>query len=142
MLRKTICVMLGIALIMSLAIPAFAANEPFYFRLHGEQTRRMYAYLNTYSVKKIVDDCATIKTTYNEAPGYGYMLRLGTRIGTSTQLNYATVSYWFSGIIRRYSDYEPGKAILDEKYYVEGRMDNDFTDTYLVEGVYNADEVA
>lgn len=142
MLRKAICIMLGIALIMTLSIPAFAANEPFFFKLHGEQTKRMHAYLNTYSVKENENDCATIKTTYNEALGYGYMLRLGTRIGTTTDLIYATKSYWYSGLIQRYPAYESGRAIEGEKYYVEGRMDNDYTRTYLVEGVYNADEVA
>ena len=142
MLRKTICIMLGIALIMSLTIPAFAANEPFYFRLQGEQTKRMHAYLNTFSVKENQNDRATIRTTLNKAPGYGYMLRLGTRIGTSTDLLYATESYWYSGLIRRYPAYESGRAIKNEKYYVEGRMDNDYTSTYLVQGEYNADEVA
>lgn len=142
MLRKAICIMLGIALIMTLSIPAFAANEPFFFQLRGEQTKRMHAYLNTYNVKENENDCATIKTTYNEAPGYGYMLRLGTRIGTTTDLIYATKSYWYSKITLLYPAYESGRAIKGEKYYVEGRMDNDYTSTYLVEGVYNADEVA
>lgn len=142
MLRRTICIMLGIALIMSLAIPAFAANEPFYFRLSGEQTKRMHAYLNAYNIKEYVENHGTIKTTYNEAPGYGYLLRLGTRIGTSSELLYATKSYWYHGAMLLYPAYEPGRAIKHEKYYIEGRVDNDYPQTYLVEGVFNADEVA
>lgn len=141
MLRKMICIMLCIAFVMSFSLSAFAANEPFYFRLRGEQTKRMYAFLDAYNVKVFENNCATIKTTYNEAPGYGYLLRLGTRIGTTSTLQYATASYWFSGATYRYPAYVSGRAIVGEKYYIEGRVDNDYTNTYLVEGVFNADEV-
>lgn len=141
MLRKIICFSLCVAFIMSFALTTFAANEPFYFRLQGEYVKRMHAFLNTYNVKVIEDDNATIATTYNEAPGYGYYLRLGTRIGTTSTLGYATKGYWFSGKTLRYPAYEEGKAVVGQKYYIEGRVDNDYTDTYLVEGLFNADEV-
>ena len=141
MLRRIICISFCIAFIMILAMPAFAAIEPFYFRLQGESIKRMHAYLNTYNIKAFENHNATIKTTYNEAPGYGYYLRLGTRVANTTTLAPATRGYWFSGIELLYPAYDEGKAVVGQKYYVEGRVDNDYTDTYLVEGLFNADEV-
>ena len=53
------------ALIISMAVPAFAANESFSFTVVGDQTQTFKVYTGTSNVKTIAGNPATIMTDQN-----------------------------------------------------------------------------
>jgi len=129
----------GIMLVLSfiLAGIAFAASQSFTFNLTNSGTTS-YVYMETSNTKLYVDDDATIKCVYTDAPGYGY------RVGLCNMSNVqATECKWYStnGRTRNHA-FLDGKAIANTDYRIFGRIDNDYYGTYIINGKYNADDVS
>ena len=139
--KRIIVFFFVVAIILSFSITAYAANEEYFFCLSPDPLKHIHTYLGSSNTKIYVNDPATIKVTYTEATGYGYLLRLGIRIGSSTDCTQATVAYWYdSNNNLLHPSYLSGQAIYLQAYHIQGRVDNDLQPGYyLVEGVYNSD---
>ncbi len=135
---KAFSLLLSLVLSMTvLALPARAENVEYYYyvtQAAGSTAMHHDLYENV-NLKTLADDPATIKCTGTDAPGYGFYLRL---ISKSAD-NY-TRSYWYnSSNYLRHPVYED-QASANKKYYlIEGRFDNDYTGTYYITGLFNAD---
>ncbi len=136
-MKKTISCIMLIVFILCFASVAFAATQSFNFNLSNSGTT-CYVYTGAYNTKVYLNDDATIKCTYTDAPGYGYYLGL-----CNSSYSQATEQKWYgtNGRTRNHA-YFSGKAVVGENYYVAGRIDNDYYGTYTINGKFNSDEVS
>lgn len=144
--RILITGLLVVSALSVFATPVFAANENFGFDLHN--TGGEYNVCTWHSNEKLyVNNDATVKTTSNNAPGYGtafVMMHKYTDIGGhdiyEKDTKYKKPALWISGIGQVHPKYLPGHAVAHRKYYVAARMDDDYTRYCSCYGKFNSDE--
>ncbi len=128
---------LCIMIVFSLSIPAFAANEDYYFNITqgiGSTVIKQDDYGKT-NQKTQANDAATIKCGYTTAPGWGFYLHL-----KSTDYASSTSYYWYNNTNSLRHPGYVNLSIANWKYYfIEGRFDNDYAGTYSILGKFNAD---
>lgn len=135
---KIMSSLLCFILVLGLAVPAFAANEPYEFRLgskplHNEEYFRDL--LNNTNTKTQPNDPATISCLDSNAPGWGYYLRLKT-----DSYDVYTYSYWYTNANNlRHPTYVNLPYANYRDYHIEGRYDNDYSAPYYIYGKFNAD---
>jgi len=136
-MKRIISLIMVMTLLLSFASVAFAASQSFSFNMTNTGTTS-HVYTGTSNQKINVDDDATIKCTYTDAPGYGYYLGLCNMSNTM-----ATVQKWYgtNGKTRNH-EFHDGMAIKNAYYRIHGRIDNDYYGTYTINGKYNADDVS
>ena len=135
-MKRIISLIMVMTLLLSFASVAFAASQSFSFNMTNTGTTS-HVYTGTSNKKVNSNDDATIKCTYTDAPGYGYYLGL-----CNSSYSSATEKAWYgtNGKTRNHAYYD-GKAVVGAKYYVSGRIDNDYFGTYSINGTFNADDV-
>lgn len=90
-LSRLFSCILCVVMVFSLAVPAFAANEDYYFNItqkKGSTSIQNDEYGNT-NHKTQPNDAGTIKCGYTNAPGWGFYLHL-----KSTDYTSSTLYYW------------------------------------------------
>lgn len=87
-------------------------------------------------------------SAYNNAPGAGFSFVLkctepydGAIVGPGPMV-IATSGQWISGAGIKYLNYLSGKNVVGRAYYVAGRIDNDYHNTYSCNGYFNSDRVS
>ena len=142
--RILITGLLVVSALSVFATPVFAANENFGFSLRN--TGKEYNVCTWHTNEKLyVNNAATVKTTSNDAPGWGtafVMMHKYTDIGGHDIYEKDTVyspAYWISGIGQVHPKYLPGHAVAHRKYYVAARMDDDYSGYYACYGRFNSD---
>lgn len=135
--KKLVSIFLCVALMLALSIPAFAANIAYSFNLRNTGTS-FSTYTSNYNTKSYLSDPATIKCDSTDAPGYGYYMHLAYKSGLSYIK--ATDSYWYNtNSYLLHPSYLSGAAVLNRAYYIQGRIDNDYSGPYAISGVFNSD---
>lgn len=139
------------ALIISMAVPAFAANESFSFTVVGDQTQTFKVYTGTSNVKTIAGHPATIMTDQNttfppDIPNWALRLYYysGYNSASDASSKYytkATNIAWMTGYYTAHPSYLEGQNIINRSYYIAGRLDDGVTDpnAYRASGKFNAD---
>ena len=137
-MKKFVSFVLIVVFLISFANITFAATQSFQFDLANSGSV-YYVYTGNSNTKIHLEDEATIKCDYTNAPGFGY--RLGLCNGNTYAK--ATEKKWYgtNGKCRNHS-YDNGMAIVNESYRVSGRIDNDYPGPYTIQGRYNADKVS
>lgn len=138
-ISRILSAILCLMLVMSLAIPVFAANESYEFNVTAQEgnTKESYDDYRNYNYKTQPNDPATIKCyqSSDPAPGYGFYLRL-----VNETYNIYTESYWYNNANDLRHPTYVNLANANKKYYcIKGRFDNDYGGTYSISGVFNAD---
>lgn len=142
--RILITGLLVVSALSVFATPVFAANENFGFSLRNTE-KRFNVCTWHYNEKWYEKNDATVKTTSNDAPGYGAAFIMMHKY---TDLNgneiyerdtYEKPACWISGIDTKHPKYLPGHAITYRKYYVAARMDDDYYGYYSCYGKFNSD---
>lgn len=146
-MRSTKVIISGLMIVcvlFSMVFPAFAANESFSFYLPNTDTT--YSVCTSFSnVKVYANDRATVKTTSNNAPGWGMAFCMKHRyIGSDGLPHYQTdtvtsPAFWISGLGTVHPTYLSGHNITNRAYYVAARIDNDYTGYYSSAGKFNSD---
>lgn len=143
---------LVIAMAISTAIPAFAADQDYNFSLIGDQTRSFHVYPYTSNTKVYATDPGTVKISSIGVPsGTGWAFKLYYR-GHSYDSdalqdvygNYyidATQAAWARGAYTVHPSFLYGMAHKGWTYYVGGRLDDTVNDglTYEASGTFNSD---
>lgn len=114
-----------------------ALNNQFTFKLRNTDTT-FNTYYDTYNTKLYVNESATIKTEYNNAPGAGFAFVL-KHYNADSNLVTGTNQVWFSGTTTKHPTYISGHSIVNKKYYIAARIDNDYTGPYNTTGKYDSD---
>jgi hypothetical protein len=139
--RSIVCLAIAVMLISSLSITAFAADVAFSFNLSSTSGSTTFEpYTDGYNTKVYLNDAATVKVTSNNAPGYGYAYRMFYKVLGLVYTNASVTSptYWVSGNGTVHPAYASGKNEVGRKYYVAGRIDNDYTGPYASAGTFNS----
>ncbi len=136
--------LLMIISIVGMSVPVLAANESFSFYLPNTDTT--YSVCTSHSNNKsYANDSATVKTTSNNAPGWGMAFCMKHRyIGSDGLPHYQTdtvtsPAFWISGLGTVHPTYLSGHNITGRDYYVAARIDNDYTGYYSSAGKFNSD---
>ncbi len=134
MKKKIIASLMLSILALSFVSSALAENVPYSFSMTNTGTT-CYVYSEQGNTKVNINDDAKIKCITTDAPGYGYYLGL-----CNSSYSQATVKKWYgvNGRTRKH-EYLPGKAVVGHTYYITGRIDNDYTGTYDITGLFNSD---
>lgn len=135
-MKKTMTTMLALILMVSIAIPAFAADQAYYFNLTVEDAYRVYT--ATSNQKVIRNDDATIKCTETNAQGYGY--RMGLCYDASNSYLMATEETWMKTGRTRNVAYFDNDEAFGNYFHAYGRIDDDYYGPFEITGYYNADE--
>lgn len=140
--KLTLFVVLALIFAAFFSITANAAIETYRFDLNNTDTL-MNACLTTYNQKIYLNNNASIKLDYSNAPGYGIRMNLGQYIPENDQfLHNATKAHWYNANSNfLYPEYNANRAVYMGRYCVAGRIDNDYTGLTCSFGRYNADEV-
>ncbi len=138
--KKLIAMIILVVIIsISTVIPAYADNVAYSFNLENTGTTYMM-YTGASNTKVYAGDAATVKTTSNNAPGWGFAFLMAYYdsghyyIATKT-----SPAYWISGMGIIHPAYRTNQNITGRAYYVGARIDNDYTGTYSCAGVFNSD---
>lgn len=121
------------------ATPAYAANVAYSFNLENTGTTYMM-YTSASNTKVYASDPATVATTSNNAPGWGFAFLMAYYsdghyyIATRT-----SPAFWISGKGITHPAYLPNQNITNRAYYVGARIDNDYAGPYSCAGVFNSD---
>lgn len=135
--------LLAACCISVMSVASLAANEDFNFYLCN--TGSEYIACTEHSNLKIyANDDATVKTTYNNAPGWGFAICMMYRYYFSGEYywNIDTITspgMWISGLDTKHPHYTNGNNAVNRPHYVGARIDNDYYGPYSCEGVFNAD---
>lgn len=128
-------------------LPVSAANQSFAFNL-GNTDTTYNTYWGAYNTKVYASNPGTVRTSYNNAPGAGFSFVLkctepydGAIVGPGPMV-IATSGQWISGAGIKYLNYLSGKNVVGRAYYVAGRIDNDYHNTYSCNGYFNSDRVS
>lgn len=143
--KKTIIT--GLLVVSALSIfstPVFAKNEEYRFLLSNTgQDYNVYSYNS--NEKLYVNDRATVKATFVNAPGWGMafimMHRYYDPMG-NVSYERDTISrpaFWLSEETTIHPKYLTGHAFAHRKYHVAARIDDDYYGTYHCRGLYNSD---
>ena len=149
--RRIAMFFLAAALVISMAVPAFAAHDSFSFTVVGDQTQTFKVYTGASNVKTIPGNPATIMTDQNTTfpPDIAnWALRLYYYSGYNStsdafNKNYtkATNIAWMTGYYTSHPAYLSGQNITNRSYYIGGRLDDGVKDpnAYRASGKFNAD---
>lgn len=139
-IRKMLAIALLVCVVGVLFVaPAYAENVAFSFNLDNTGTTyRMYT--GASNTKSYANDPATVATTSNDAPGWGYAFLMAYysngKYYTATKTSPA---YWISGKGIIHPPYLTDQNKVNRAYYVGARIDNDYAGPYSCAGVFNSD---
>lgn len=138
-IRKILSGFLCLMLVVSLAVPAFAKDEPYGFKITAPKgnLEEFDDELGNTNYKTQPNDPATIKCNQssNPAPGWGFYLHL-----KSEENSARTLSYWYNNTnYLRHPTYVDLSYANHHNYRIRGRFDNESGGTYVLTGVFNAD---
>ncbi|GEM_PF-4740184 len=138
--RKLLSVALLVCVVGAFfASPAYAANIAYSFNLENTGTTYMM-YTSASNTKSYASDPATVATTSNDAPGWGFAFLMAYYsnghyyIATKT-----SPAYWISGKGIIHPAYLTNQNQINRAYYVGARIDNDYAGPYSCAGVFNSD---
>lgn len=137
--RIIVATLLIICCLSTLSVSALAGNESFTFYLPNTGT--YYSVCTTHTNEKWYEnESATVKTTSNNAPGWGmaFCLKHRTIDGFETD-TVTSPGQWISGTGTIHPPYLSGHNITYRNYLVAARIDNDYTGYYSSAGKFNSD---
>lgn len=144
MIKSIIAVTIIVGILSGMVISTSAANISFAFNL-GNTGTSLNRYTGASNTKLYVNQSATVRTYYNNAPGYGFRFVMQcsdpTVVAGYAPIVTATAGGWISGADKVYLSYLSGMAQANHNYYVAGRIDNDYSGTYSCNGYFNSDQV-
>lgn len=134
-------------MVISLTVPAFAANESYSFDLEGDGEKTFNIYTDASNKKTIDSDPATVSTNSNTEIPYRtsvafkmyYKAKSSDSDSKDPDYTQATNAAWVSGYYTVHPTYLTGKAVKGRSYYVGCRLDDSVQGEYHVEGKFNAD---
>ena len=143
--KYVIAGLLAVSVISTISSPIMTANENFGFTIISN-TDTSYNVCTWGSNEKLyAKNKATVKTTSNSAPGWGMAFCMkhisGYRNGKPVYQTDTVTSpaYWIRGKGIVHPAYIKGHNITHRRYYVAGRIDNDYYGNYSAYGKFNSD---
>lgn len=136
-MRKLFVGMLAAVMLCSLIGFSCAANQSFTFHMTNTGTT-MYVATTNSNQKLYTDQDATVKVNSVNAAGYGYRLAL-----VNSSYTIATSQKWYNyNGQKKYHSFLSGMSEYGMKYYMCGRIDNDYDGPYDCSGLFNSDKSA
>lgn len=142
MLKKGFIYLLFFIVIIEVSNTVFAANEEFSMSMGNTGTT--FNILTSYNgAKQYEEDPATLKVTYNNAPGWGFLVCLKHRYYSNGMYMWATDTepQWVSGLGVYYLSYYSGCNVIGRNYYFAARIDDDYTGFYTLSGMISPDQI-